>query len=210
MKVAPSALFPLLRSDTQGQILAALVLSERGETASDLARHVGVSLPTVTRELGRLVDAELLMSEPVGRRSVYRPNAAHPLAEAMREIALFAHGPQPVIARELADVPGIAEAMIFGSWAARRRGEPGPPPRDIDVLVVGRPDPDDLYDAAELAERVLRREVNVTSLTPAQWAHVDDPFVATVRGRPLVDLQVDTRGEHDVAAGSGDRGETHH
>ncbi|RZS57722.1 MarR family protein [Microcella putealis] len=203
MKVKSSALFPLLRSDTQGQILAALVLSERGETASELARQVGTSLPTVTRELGRLVDAGLLVSELVGRRAVYRPNGAHPLAEATAEIALFTYGPEPVIARELATVPGIAQAMIFGSWAARRRGKPGPPPRDIDVLVVGGADLDDLYDAAERAEGVLKREVNITSLTPEQWANVDDGFVATVRERPWVDLQVDTRSEHDVGAGPG-------
>ena len=54
MKVKAPALFPLLRSETQGEVLAALELSERGETAADLARHVDASLPTVTRELARL------------------------------------------------------------------------------------------------------------------------------------------------------------
>lgn len=203
MKVKPSALFPLLRSDTQGQILAALELSERGETASDLARLVGTSLPTVTRELSRLADAELLVAESVGRRAVYRPNPAHPLSDALREIALFTYGPQPVIARELATVPGIDYAAIFGSWAARRSGEPGPPPRDIDVLVVGEPDLDEVYDAARRVEQALRREVNVTTMTPDRWAAVDDPFVETVRARPWVDLAVDTRGAHDVAARHG-------
>ncbi len=201
MKVKPSAMFPLLRSDTQGQILAALVLSERGETAADLARLVGTSLPTVTRELARLADAELLVAESVGRRAVYRPNPEHPLSDALREIALFTYGPHPVIAGELATVPGIAHAAIFGSWASRRRGEPGPPPRDIDVLVVGDPDLDELYDALRRVEQVLRREVNVTTITPERWSAVDDPFIETVRARPLVDLAVDTRGAHDVAAG---------
>lgn len=203
MKVAPSALFPLLRSDTQGRILAALVLSERGETASELARQVDASLPTVTREMGRLVDAGLVVSEPVGRRAVYRPNADHPLSEAMREVALFAYGPQPVVANELRHISGVAAAMIYGSWAARRRGVPGPPPGDIDVLVVGEPGRDDIYDAAQRAERVLRRDVNIVALTPAQWADADDAFVKTVRGRPLVDLEIGTRSDHFVASGQG-------
>lgn len=193
MKVAPSALFPLLRSDTQGQLLAALELSERGETATELARLVGTSLPTAMRELGRLADAELLTVDTVGRRAVYRPNRRHPLSDAVSQIALFTYGPQPVIARELATVPGIAEAAIFGSWAARRAGEAGPPPGDIDVLVVGDPDRDALYEASLRAEAVVRREVNVTLLSAEQWAAVDDPFVLTVRARPSVDLLVDTR-----------------
>lgn len=194
MKVKPSALFPLLRSDTQGQLLAALELSDRGETATDLARLVGTSLPTATRELGRLADAELISVESVGRRAVYRPNRLHPLSDAVRQIALFTYGPQPVVARELASVPGIAEAAIFGSWAARRSGEAGPPPGDIDVLVVGDPHRDALYDALSRAEATLRREVNATVLTPEEWAAMDDPFVSTVHARPSVDLSVNTRG----------------
>ncbi|QOD92795.1 ArsR family transcriptional regulator [Chryseoglobus sp. 28M-23] len=192
MKVEAPAIFPLLRSDAQGQILATLELSHRGETAADLARQVEASLPTVTRELARLHDAGIIEATPVGRRAVYRLNVRHPLAEAVREIAMFAHGPQPVVARELSSVPGIVQAVLFGSWAARRRGEPGPPPGDIDLLVVGRPDRDELYDALRRAEGRLRREVNATTITPERWATVDDPFVATVRARPWVDLDVDT------------------
>lgn len=193
MKVTPSALFPLLRSDTQGQLLAALELSDRGDTATELARQVGTSLPTAMRELGRLAEAELLTVESVGRRAVYRPNRQHPLSDSVRQIILFAYGPQPVVARELATVPGITEAAIFGSWAARRAGEPGPPPGDIDVLVVGEPDRDALYDALRRAESVLRHEVNATVITSDEWVAVDDPFVSTLRARPSVDLAVDTR-----------------
>ena len=130
----------------------------------------------------------------MGRRAVYSLNVRHPLAEVVREIAMFTHGPQPVVARELSSVPGIVQAVLFGSWAARRRGEPGPPPGDIDVLVIGRHDRDELYDALRRAEGRLRREVNATTITPERWATVDDPFVATVRARTWVDLDVDTGG----------------
>ncbi|MFL0712894.1 MAG: winged helix-turn-helix domain-containing protein [Microcella pacifica] len=66
-----------------------------------MARHVDASLPTVTRELARLHDAEIIEATPVGRRAVYSLNVRHPLAEVVREIAMFTHGPQPVVAREL-------------------------------------------------------------------------------------------------------------
>ena len=36
----------------------------------------------------------------------------------------------------LADVDGIEEALIYGSWAARFTGEVGADPNDIDVLVI--------------------------------------------------------------------------
>jgi len=37
----------------------------------------------------------------------------------------------------LSGLAGMEEAFVFGSWAARYLGEPGPAPKDIDVLVVG-------------------------------------------------------------------------
>lgn len=41
-----------------------------------------------------------------------------------------------LVRRVLAEVPGVDEAFIFGSWAARYHGEPGPPPGDVDIAVV--------------------------------------------------------------------------
>lgn len=33
-------------------------------------------------------------------------------------------------------IPGAEQVVIFGSWAARCAGEAGPPPHDLDVLVL--------------------------------------------------------------------------
>jgi predicted nucleotidyltransferase len=52
----------------------------------------------------------------------------------------------------LATIDGVAEAYIYGSWAARYHGEPGSIPADVDVLVVGTAaldDPDDVADQAQ-------------------------------------------------------------
>lgn len=57
-------------------------------------------------------------------------------------------------------VAGAAQVVIFGSGAARYAGEAGPPPHDIDVLVVGKVDRADLYDAADRAQARLGIEVN--------------------------------------------------
>ena len=47
MKVAPPVLAPLLRSDTQGRILAEVFVDpEREHSVTSLANHAGTSLPT--------------------------------------------------------------------------------------------------------------------------------------------------------------------
>jgi hypothetical protein len=49
-------------------------------------------------------------------------------------------------------IPGAGQAVIFGSWATPQAGEVGPPPHGIDVLVVGKVDRADTYEAADRAQ----------------------------------------------------------
>jgi predicted nucleotidyltransferase len=55
------------------------------------------------------------------------------------------------VAEEFPGLQGAEHVLIFGSWAARYHQHPGKPPRDLDVLVVGRPSRDEVYDAADRA-----------------------------------------------------------
>ncbi|MBK5250666.1 MAG: hypothetical protein JJE50_14750, partial [Actinomycetales bacterium] len=85
-------------------------------------------------------------------------------------------------------------AYVYGSWAARWHGEVGPAPGDVDVLVVGTPDRDAVYDALEGIDSALGREVNVTFVTPERWAAGDETFLTALRDRPLVRLGLEDRG----------------
>ncbi len=69
---------------------------------------------------------------------------------------------------------------------------PGPPPNDVDVLVVGAADPDDLDDVAQAAERRLGREVNIRRIKRETWVDPapTDTFLTSVRSRPLVELDL--------------------
>ncbi|MGH3518390.1 MAG: hypothetical protein ACRDQ7_13415 [Haloechinothrix sp.] len=88
--------------------------------------------------------------------------------------------------------PGIRQAFIYGSWAARYRGESGPIPADVDVLVVGTADRDELHDLAAEAQKRLSRPVNIHRVSAAWWDSPDprDPFMASVKERPLVELRL--------------------
>jgi predicted nucleotidyltransferase len=90
------------------------------------------------------------------------------------------------VAEELSGVAGIESAFLFGSWAARYAGQPGRAPADIDLLVIGDPDRDELDEAAQRAGARLAREVNVTIRSPRWWREGEDGFHAEVTRRPLV------------------------
>jgi len=99
---------------------------------------------------------------------------------------LRAFGPRQVVAEEFLGIEGVEDVYLFGSWAARYRGEEGPVPADLDVLVVGAPDRGEVYEAATRAERRLGREVNATIRSSESWKRGLDGFVRQVRSSALI------------------------
>jgi predicted nucleotidyltransferase len=89
----------------------------------------------------------------------------------------------------LSAVTGVEKAYIFGSWARRFHGDPGPLPRDIDVLVVGGADPDEIYRATRAVEEHLGIEVNPIVVAQPE---LSDPqgLGARVMSGPVVELEV--------------------
>ena len=190
MRSVPSALTPFVRSDVQGAVLAEVLLHPEVEVSvSDLARAVDAPVPTVSREVARLVEARVVISRMQGRNRLVRANADHPLFGPMSEIIAATYGPVPVLRALLAEVPGLEAAYLYGSWAARRHGARGGPPRDVDVLVVGRVDVSDLVDVEERARALIGLEVNIHRTTAQAWAEPEtNTFLTTVRSRPLITL----------------------
>jgi predicted nucleotidyltransferase len=179
----------LFRSNAQGEILARLLLEpELSYSIADLARLTGTSYASTHREVQRLIRTGVVTEHRVGQATQIAADSQNRAYGPLRELLLLSYGPATVIPRALAAVGGIREAYLYGSWAARRSGEPGSQPRDIDVLVVGNPKRADLYEAAERAERELGREVNIRAVSPKAWEEAVDPFIITVKERPLIDL----------------------
>lgn len=189
MRVAAPPLLPILRSPLQGELLA-LVLADstREWTIDELAERTGEPYQTVATEVRRLHAADLLSVSTVGRTKLLSASQANPYLRPLSQLAIMAFGPPLVIGEEFASVDGIEAIYLYGSWAARYHGEPGGAPNDIDVLVVGRPDRDDIYDAARRAQQRLGREVNVTQRTRKQWGTATDGFSRQVRGSPMVQV----------------------
>lgn len=58
-----------------------------------------------------------------------------PIFGELQSLLLKTVGPKWVLEEELAGLPGVREAMIYGSWARRYAGEARPFPADIDLLI---------------------------------------------------------------------------
>lgn len=95
-------------------------------------------------------------------------------------------GPLPIAEEEFSGLAGVHMVLIFGSWAARYAGEPGPPPGDVDLLVVGTPDRESVYQAADRMESRLGFPVNPTVVRPDRWRKAEDALIRDVRSGPTV------------------------
>src|SRR5579859_1485806 len=153
MRSAPSALLPILRSQVAGELLALLYLHLEDEySLTEAANAIGANLNAVHYEAAKLSEGGLISTRKRGNLRLIKAVADSPLTRPLTDLLAVTYGPLPVLTDLIADVEGISEAYIYGSWAARYRGEPGPVPVDVDVLVVGTPDLDGLDEVAEKAQ----------------------------------------------------------
>lgn len=191
MQAPPPPLLPLLRSRLQAELLTLVLLAPGREwSLTELADKTGASLSSAQREMTRAQDAGVVSSRRLGNTRLVTA-ADSPLTGPLTELLLRSFGPRQVIAEELADLAGVENVFLFGSWAARYSGQPGPAPADIDVLVIGRPDRDDLDEAAQRAGSRLGREVNVTIRSAQWWRDGGDGFHTEITRRPLIQLLTD-------------------
>lgn len=191
MDKSPSPpLLPILRSQQQAELLALLLGDPELEASvSDLAERTDIPYASVHREIERAEKTGLLTSRRVGRTRLVRANTASTYYDGLSDVLTKAFGVPHLLASVLTGIDGIDQVFIYGSWAARYLGEPGPRPvGDIDVLVLGEPDRDVLFEATSPLETRLGRPVQIT-IRNARWLETGSgSFHETVTSRPLVEV----------------------
>jgi predicted nucleotidyltransferase len=186
MRQPAPAVFPLFRSRLTAAVLARTYLGGGEYSVAELSVVADTDSGTMAREVTKLEQAAVLRSRRVGRTKLVSANRDAPFYQPLHDLVTITLGPAQILADELKGLTGIREAAVFGSWAARVRGEPGPAPVDIDLLVIGRPDRDDLTDATDRAAVRLGRKVNAVIIAPERWDTAEDAFLTELRGRPQV------------------------
>jgi DNA-binding Lrp family transcriptional regulator len=196
MRTSAPPLLPIFRSNLQGRVLALLYADPHAERSiADIVRRLGAPAPTVYREIDRLADTGVLETRQFGRERLVRPDMQTPFAEELAALVLKVFGPVQVLSNVLAPVAGIEEAFIYGSWAARFLGVAGQPARDLDVFIIGDPDPDELFEARGITQAQLGLETNFVVRSRDEWEAADTGFVRTVKRGSRVPIEIDKRDE---------------
>lgn len=187
----PRLPLPIFRSPAQAKLLTHLYVTDadRPQSLSAVSKKTGIPLSTVQREAAQLEAAGLVASDRVGNTRLIYANPDSPYFPDLQSLLLKAYGPTTLLASLLHPIPDIERAYIYGSWARRYLGEATAAPRDLDVVVVGSPNPNAVYSAARRAEIDLNLDVNPLIATPGEW---DDPrgVVKRIKSGPLIELEL--------------------
>ncbi len=177
---------PIFRSPEQERLLGELFVFADGPISlSELSARAGTSMGGTHKEVERLEASGLVRSTTVGRNRLIEADPKSPVYQDLRGLLVKTLGPEPLLRSALAEIDGIEDAFIYGSWADPAR----PSAADIDVLVVGDPELDAVYDAASAVERVVGRPVNVAIRSPAEWAESNGGFERAVKAGARIDLR---------------------
>jgi DNA-binding transcriptional ArsR family regulator len=185
----------LFRSGTQLALLGLLFAGPaRSWTVGEIARQLGLGVPTVSKEVTHLKQAGIVDVQVVGRSRLVSANWELPWAEPLASLLDRTIGPLAKLSGALDGLEGVCSAWIFGSWAERYRGRVALPPRDIDVVIVG--EDLNLIDLTARTDRVsdeVALPVNTYTVTPAEW-EAPDPgtFVDHIKHSALVPIPIGT------------------
>ena len=152
----------------------------------EIARLTGTPAGSLHRELRLLGDAGILLRSTVGNQVRYQANRECPIYEELAAVFRKTTGLADVIREALSSLARrIRLSFVFGSVAngTDRTGS------DVDVLVIGKPEFDDVVVALSRLRERLRREVNPVVMTEAQFrtklAH-GDRFVSRIVREPKI------------------------
>jgi len=189
-RTATPSLLPILRSQQQAEFLVWLLDDpEREASLAELSARLGIPVSSVHREVERAERAGLVISRRVGRTRLVRANGQSRFVAPLRELLVMSFGVPARLGEALAPIQGVESAFIFGSWAARYLGAVGSRPvGDVDVLILGAPERDQVYQAVAAVEPELGYPLQVT-FRSLEWLETGtDSFHDTVVSRPLVQI----------------------
>jgi DNA-binding HxlR family transcriptional regulator/predicted nucleotidyltransferase len=157
-----------LLGETRSAVLAALLLRpEQALHVRELARVTGVSPGTLHRELKTLEALGILARTQTGKQVFYAANRSCPVFEELAGLLRKTAGLVDVLRQALAPLADkIDMAFVYGSMATGQAHANS----DVDVMIVGTLGFTDAVLALSTAQTALRREVNPTVFTAAEFA----------------------------------------
>jgi predicted nucleotidyltransferase len=179
-----------LYSDSQARLFRWLFgQPERSYHLSELRRLSGLGSASLQRELNRLVDAGLVLSERVGNLRRFQANPQSPVYTELIALTRKTLGAAPLLREALQPIAArLKTAFIYGSVAKQTDTAQS----DIDLMLVGEDlSLNEILTLLLPLETQLGRKINPNCYTPSEYANrlaEPDSFVNRVLAQPILPL----------------------
>ncbi len=179
-----------LFTKAQQKVLALLFgQPDRSFYLREVVRLAGMGTGVISRELGKLTEAGLLVGSKQGNQNHYQANKASPIFNELLKIVKKTFGIVGLL--KAAIVPLVAQleqAFIYGSVA---KGEEHAG-SDVDVMLVGNDlSYSEIMQLLDSVEEQLQRPINPTIYSPVEFAErlaEGQNFLSKVMELPRIDL----------------------
>lgn len=175
----------LITSRCRRKVLRQIVMNpDREYYGRQLSRLIDESPAAVQRELQRLEEIGLLTSVQKGNMRLYRADPSCPIYEEIHRLVLKTEGVGDFLRARLKALGDAQQALVFGSFASADHVTAN---SDLDLMVIGYVDREELLRATGELEADLAREVNYVLFEPEEFEKRranGDPFVAMVLEAP--------------------------
>lgn len=170
----------LITSRTRRELLLLfLTHPEKRFYQSQLIKQLSLPSSQVQKELNKLLEIGFIKAEREANVKYLRVNKTFPLYGELKSIVYKTIGLADNLKQNLTTLGDVSILFIYGSVARNTEDVNS----DIDLMVIGDPDMDELSRHITSAEKRVGREINFTVFTPEDWqSHVREKkgFVTTV------------------------------
>ena|SRR5579885_1400937 len=156
----------------------------------DIANRLDVDPANLSREMKRLLGEGLFLAETKGRLKIYFLNRSYPLYKEISSIIFKTEGVEGALREAMKDVKGIKSSCLFGSFAAGQSDSQS----DIDLLIVGSPDMEDIGDRIAVLEKRLGRPIQYRVFSQDEFDRrkvAKDPLIGDILRHPRIPLTGD-------------------
>jgi predicted nucleotidyltransferase len=145
------------KSKTKQKILRLLFANEeKSFYLSEIAKIVGVSAGNAQRELNRLKRDGVVASQKKGNLRYYSLDKNNPAFPDIENIVKKTIGIELELSEIFSGLKGVKFAFVFGSYAKNELKSGS----DIDIVVIGNLDENELSKKTNSAENEIGREIN--------------------------------------------------
>ena len=153
----------------------------------ELEKIIHFPVQNIRRELIKLEKTSIFKREKSGNQVYYLLNTKSPIFNDFKNIIEKTIGIENQIRVELSDLKGISKAFIFGSFADGTLDALS----DIDIMIVGDINEDDLIGKISTLENRFEREINYHIFSDKEFTkrkQEKDSFVSRILSKPTIFL----------------------